>query len=109
MQGSLRFFKILKKSSPIRTDLPVPNSPARIIIVFRGIPLGRTLSRASTPAFSTPGKFWQVRTKPDVRSCKINDVLPLMRLRSYSPSPSYRRLEQSRGVSRLGNLIQHTD
>src|SRR3989442_2400090 len=57
MQGSFRFFKILKKSCPMRTDLPVPNSPARIIIVFLGIPLGRTLSRASIPVSSNPGKF----------------------------------------------------
>src|SRR2546422_3334225 len=78
MQGSFRFFKILKKSCPMRTDLPVPNSPARIIIVFLGIPLGRTLSRASIPVSSNPGKFSPVRPKPNSPQWKINDVLPVL-------------------------------
>src|SRR6266566_249671 len=75
MQGSFRFFKILKKSSPIRTDLPVPNSPARIIIVFLGIPLGRTLSRASIPVSSNPGKLFASPTRLNSHLWKINEVL----------------------------------
>src|SRR6266516_1010685 len=75
MQGSFRFFKILYKSSPIRTDLPVPNSPARIIIVFLGIPLGRTLSRASIPVSSNPGKLFASPTRLNSHLWKINDVL----------------------------------
>jgi hypothetical protein len=67
-------------------------------MVFLGIPLGRTLSRASIPVSSNSGKFWPVRLKRNLRQQKINDVLPFMGLEYSSQSPSYRHFEQSRCV-----------
>src|SRR5712692_6693948 len=49
MQGSFSILSMLYRSCSIKTDFPVPRSPARIVRLFRGIPFGRTLSTASIP------------------------------------------------------------
>src|SRR5712691_11733430 len=79
MQGSFSILSMLYRSCSIKTDFPVPKSPARIVRLFRGIPFGRTLSTASIPVSNdfgskgTPFRFHRL-CRRDKGYCNCLDL-----------------------------------
>src|SRR5467141_3893368 len=74
MQGSFSILSMLYRSCSIRTDFPVPRSPARIVRLFRGMPFGRTLSTASIPVSND---FGSKGTLSNLSGCavEIKDIV----------------------------------
>src|SRR5207245_9926422 len=95
MQGSFSILSMLYRSCSIKTDFPVPRSPARIVRLFRGMPFGRTLSTASIPVsndFGSTGTLSKLRLAP----VEIKDVVTMPTLGpALARRHEQRRLEQA--------------
>src|SRR3989442_9835179 len=91
MQGSFSILSMLYRSCSIKTDFPVPRSPARIVRLFRGIPFGRTLSTASIPVSNDFGsKSTPSESQADVVEIKdIVTVLTAILHARFLRSPPY--------------------
>src|SRR6266704_580006 len=79
MQGSFSIFSMLYRSCSIKTDFPVPRSPARIVRLFLGIPFGRTLSTASIPVSNDFGSPTILRVPTD-SAVEIKDIVTVFKV-----------------------------